>query len=281
MVVKKAVVTGLTVLGVAGMVFGTQAWSYLRTGVSNVQTAVQSEVPIAFELDRARGEVEQLLPEIRKSLHVVAEEQVEVEHLKSALNAKSSALAEQQQSLVTLTTDLKSERTHFVYAGSSYDRPELEKDLAERFNRFKIAEESLKKEREMLVMKERALKVHQDTLEKMLSQKKTLEMELDRLQARLRTVESRKQISSLSIDDSKLAQVKAMIGTIDKKLDVEDAVLNAEGNFADLIPITKPEINPIDIVAQVESHLNPNPITPPAPPEVELVSATGDPEASK
>ncbi|RLS57616.1 MAG: hypothetical protein DWH91_04255 [Planctomycetota bacterium] len=212
---------------------------------------------------------------------MVAEEQVEVEHLKSALNVKSSALAEQQQSLVTLTTDLKSERTHFVYAGSSYDRPELEKDLAERFNRFKIAEESLKKEREMLVMKERALKVHQDTLEQMLSQKKTLEMELDRLQARLRTVESRKQISSLSIDDSKLAQVKAMIGTIDKKLDVEDAVLNAEGNFADLIPITKPEINPVDIVAQVESHLNPNPITPPAPPEVELVSATNEPEASK
>lgn len=281
MVLKKTVMTGLTVLGVAGMVFGTQAWSYLRTGVSNVQTAVQSEVPIAFELDRARGEVEQLLPEIRKSLHVVAEEQVEVEHLKSALNVKSSALAEQQQSLVTLTTDLKSERTHFVYAGSSYDRPELEKDLAERFNRFKIAEESLKKEREMLVMKERALKVHQDTLEQMLSQKKTLEMELDRLQARLRTVESRKQISSLSIDDSKLAQVKAMIGTIDKKLDVEDAVLNAEGNFADLIPITKPEINPVDIVAQVESHLNPNPITPPAPPEVELVSATNEPEASK
>lgn len=280
MVVKKAVVTGLAVLGAAGVVFGTQAFSYIRTGVSNVQNAVQAEVPIGFELDRARNEVQQLLPEIRKSLHVVAEEQVEVEHLKAALTNKSAALAEQQQSLVTLTSDLKSDRTQFVYAGSTYERPELEKDLAERFNRFKIAEESLKKERELLVMKERALKVHQDTLEKMLSQKKTLEMELDRLQARLRTVESRKQISALAIDDSKLAQVQAMIGTIDKKLDVEDAVLNAEGNFADLIPVTKPEINPVDIVAQVEAHLH-GPTSPPAPPEVELVSASDDPESSK
>ncbi len=255
MLVKKSIVTGLAVLGAAGVVFGTQAWSYVRTGVNNVQNAVQAEVPIAFELDRARDEVQLLLPEIRKSLHVVAEEQVEVEHLKAALEAKGAALAEQQQSLVTLTADLKSDRQHFVYAGSNYDRPELEKDLAERFNRFKIAEESLKKEREMLVMKERALNIHRDTLEKMLSQKKTMELELDRLQARLRTVESRKQITSLSIDDSKLAQVKSMIGTIDKKLDVEDAVLDAEGNFSDLIPITKPEINPVDIVAAVEAHL--------------------------
>ncbi len=254
MLIKKTIVTGLAVLGTAGVVFGTQAWSYVRTGVNNVQNAVQSEVPIAFELDRARNEVQLLLPEIRKSLHVVAEEQVEVEHLKAALETKGAALAEQQQSLVTLTADLKSDRQHFVYAGSNYDRSELERDLAERFNRFKIAEESLKKEREMLVVKGRALDTHRDTLEKMLSQKKTMELELDRLQARLRTVESRKAISSLSIDDSKLAQVKSMIGTIDKKLDVEDAVLDAEGNFSDLIPITKPAISTVDIVSEVEAH---------------------------
>ncbi len=278
MFVTKTVKAGLATLGIAAVVFGTQAWSYIRTGVSNVQNAVQSEVPIAFELDRARNEVQQLLPEIRKSLHVVAEEQVDVEHLKAALDTKGAALAEQQQSLVTLTADLKSDRQHFVYAGSNYDRVELEKDLAERFSRFKIAEESLKKEREMLVMKTRALTIHRDTLEKMLSQKKTMELELDRLQARLRTVESRKQISSLSIDDSKLAQVKSMIGTIDKKLDVEDAVLDAEGNFSDLIPITKPAISTVDIVAAVEAHLG---TQPPAPPEVELVSATDEVDESK
>ncbi len=278
MFVTKTVKAGLATLGIAAVVFGTQAWSYIRTGVSNVQNAVQAEVPIAFELDRARNEVQQLLPEIRKSLHVVAEEQVEVEHLKAALDTKGAALAEQQQSLVTLTADLKSDRQHFVYAGSNYDRGELEKDLAERFSRFKIAEESLKKEREMLVMKTRALTIHRDTLEKMLSQKKTMELELDRLQARLRTVESRKQISSLSIDDSKLAQVKSMIGTIDKKLDVEDAVLDAEGNFSDLIPITKPAISTVDIVAAVEAHFG---TQPPAPPEVELVSATDEADPSK
>jgi len=264
MFVKKSVKAGLAAAGLAIALFGTQAWSYVRTGFNQVQGAIQSEVPISFELDRARNEVQQLLPEIRKSLHVVAEEQVEVDHLKAALETKGAALAEQQQSLVTLTSDLKSDRHQFVYAGSTYNRAELEKDLAERFSRFKIAEESLKKEREMLAMKTRALGTHRETLESMLSQKKTLELELDRLSARLRTVESRKSISSLSIDESKLAQVKAMIGTIDKKLDVEDAVLDAEGNFSDLIPVTQPAVSVVDIVAQVEAHLNPAPSVPSA-----------------
>ncbi len=257
MFVKKSVKAGLAAAGLAVALFGTQAWSYIQTGFNRVQDAVQSEVPISFELDRARNEVQQLIPVIRKSLHVVAEEQVEVDHLKTALETKGAALAEQQQSLVTLTSDLKSDRHQFVYAGSTYNRTELEKDLAERFSRFKIAEESLKKEREMLALKTRALGTHQETLESMLSQKKTLELELDRLSARLRTVESRKSISSLSIDESKLAQVKAMIGTIDKKLDVEDAVLDAEGNFSDLIPVTQPAVSTVDIVAQVEAHLSP------------------------
>jgi len=276
MFVTKTVKMGLAALGISGVVFGTQAWSYIRTGINNVQNAVQSEVPISFELDRARNEVQQLLPEIRKSLHVVAEENVEVDHLKVALGNKGAALAEQQQSLVTLTSDLKSDRQQFVYAGSNYNRTELERDLAERFSRFKIAEESLKKEREMLAMKTRALTTHRDTLESMLSQKKTLELELDRLTARLRTVESRKSITSLSIDDSKLAQVKAMIGTIDKKLDVEDAVLDAEGNFSDLIPVTKSPISTVDIVAQVEAHLTPQSAVP--VPEVATTALTGQNE---
>ena len=85
MLVKKTIMSGAAALGIAGLVLGTQAWSYIRTGVSNVQNAVQSEVPIAFEIDRARNEVQLLIPEIRRSLHVVAEEQVEVEHLKAEI----------------------------------------------------------------------------------------------------------------------------------------------------------------------------------------------------
>jgi DNA repair exonuclease SbcCD ATPase subunit len=253
---KKAVVGSLAVATLGTFVFGRDAWSYLRTGASSVRDAVKREVPIEFEIERARKEVEQLLPEIRKSMHVIAQEQVEVEHLKQAISKREAGLENQEEAILTLSADLKSGDTHFVYAGRNYHVKDVQRDLAERFNRYKVAEDTLRREREVLVAKEAALESHRETLESMLSQRKDLDVELERLEARLRTVEARKTISELNIDDSQLARVKTLIREIDKKLDIEDELLNAEGNFAGLIPIEKESEIPEDIAVQVDEYFS-------------------------
>jgi hypothetical protein len=48
--------------------------SYVRTGANTVRATIKQEVPLEFEIQRARELVEQLAPEIRQSLHVIAEE---------------------------------------------------------------------------------------------------------------------------------------------------------------------------------------------------------------
>jgi chromosome segregation ATPase len=254
--VRKIIYGAATMAAVGVMVFGKDAVSYCRTGYTSVRSAVRSEVPLEFEIERARQETQQLVPEIKKSLHVIAREQVEVAHLAANIERKAAALGNQEEAILSLSSDLKSEKVQFVYAGSKYSKKELEKDLTQRFNRFKVAEDTLKKERELLDAKEQALSSHRETLEGMLSQKKDLEVSLERLQARLRTLEARKTVASLSIDDSKLAQVKSLISEIDSRLDVEDAVLNAEGNFSDLIPVEKYAEENIDITAQVDAHFH-------------------------
>jgi hypothetical protein len=88
----------------------------------------------------------------------------------------------------------------------------------------------------------------------MLSQRKGLEVELDRLQARLRTIEARKTVSDLAIDDSQLARCKALIREIDGKLDVEEKMLDADANFAGLIPVEQRTAVPEDLVEQVDSY---------------------------
>ncbi|MCA9030786.1 MAG: hypothetical protein KDA66_08260 [Planctomycetaceae bacterium] len=237
--VKKIVVGSLVLTVVGGLIFGRDAVSYVRTGFTSVQDTVRSNVPLEFEIERAKQEVAELLPEIRKSVTSIAQQQVEVERLSKAIENREKALAEQEEAIMSLSDDLKSGDEMFVYAGHRYTQSEVEKDLAERFNRFKIAEDTLKRERELLVSKESALASHREALESMLSQRKGFEVELERLQARLRTIEARKQISTLEIDDSQLAHVKGVISEIDKRLDVEDAVLAAEGNFSGLIPVEK------------------------------------------
>ncbi|SFI07245.1 coiled-coil domain-containing protein [Planctomicrobium piriforme] len=255
---RKAAAGTLAVAAIGGLLLGQDVWSYARTGVCATRDYFRGEVPVEFEIERAKQEVEQLLPEVRKSMHLIAEEQVEVAQLQKSISRKETMLAGQEEAILSLTSDLKSNDTKFAYAGHRYSRHEVEKDLAERFNRFKIAEETVKRERQVLVAKETALVANRETLENMLSQRKNLEAELERLEARLATVAARKQINGLQIDDSQLNRVRALIGTIEKRLDVEDAVLAAEGDLSGLIPLERhqEEQTEADIAAAVETYFN-------------------------
>ncbi len=251
---KKAFMGSLAVVTASTFFFGRDAVSYVTTGVSSLREAVRSEVPIEFEMERAKHEVAELVPAIHKSLKIVAEQQVSVENLRANIDQKTAALEEQEEAILALNEDLKTGDEQFVYAGHSYTSNEVQRDLTERFNRFKTAEATLKDQQQILTAKEKALEQHRSTLEDMLSQKKTLEVELERLMARMQMIAARKQISSVSVDDSQLAKAKSLISEINQKLDVEAKLLDAEGNFLGLIPVeTTPEVS-VDIALQVDSY---------------------------
>jgi len=234
---KKVAIGTFAVAAVGTLIFGRDACSYLTTGVTSVRDSIRCEVPVEFEIERARQQVAQLLPEVRKSLHHVAEEEVAVANLKKSIDAKLASLEGQEEAILELTADLKSGDEQFVYAGHNYTVSEVQRDLTERFNRFTIAEETVKQEQELLNARERTLVTLRSTLSEMLSQKKTLEVEIERLEARVQTIAARKQINGIEVDDSHLTRTKALISSIEKRLDVEDAVLAAEGDFAGLIPV--------------------------------------------
>ncbi len=261
MFIRKTILGVVAAATLGGVFFGKDVFSYARTGLASARQHVRGEVPLEFEIERARHEVERLLPQVRKSMHLIAEEQVDVAQLQASIQKREKQLAAQQESILALTDDLKREDTRFVYAGNRYSRQEVEKDLAERFKRFKIAEETVKREREILAAKEAALSANRETLEGMLSQRKTLEAELERLEARLRTVHARREIHGLHVDNSQLARVKSLIATIEKRLDIEDAVLASEGDLNGLIPVER-EVEadePGDIAQKVESYFSKSP----------------------
>ncbi|WP_437226436.1 hypothetical protein SH661x_004584 [Planctomicrobium sp. SH661] len=255
--IRKLVYGAAAAATIGGLFAGKEMFSYARTGVCSAREHLRKEVPVEFEIRRARHEVERLLPEVRKSLHLIAEEQVDVAQLQTSIANREKALKSQQEAILSLSSDLKNDDVRFVYAGHKYSRHEVEKDLAERFNRFKIAEDTVKREQQMLAAKEKALAANRETLEGMLSQKKNLEVELERLEARMRTIDARKQIHGLAVDDSQLTRVKTLISTIEKRLDVEDAVLASEGDLNGLIPVEQHQAEETgDITAKIDSYFS-------------------------
>ncbi|MFM9965900.1 MAG: hypothetical protein ACKV2Q_32360 [Planctomycetaceae bacterium] len=246
---------GVAALGVlTSFVFGRDVWSYARTWSNSVRDTVKSEVPVEFEVARAREMVENLVPDIRNCMHVIAEQEVDVEQLTAEMARKQAELATQKDAIQWRGSELKSGQTSFVYAGQTYSAEQVRGDLAKRFERFKIAEETVKREQQVLDARQAALTANREKLDNMLAAKTDLELQLEQLQARLKAVQAAETISTVSIDDSELTRAKKLIRDLNKQIDVREKVMATDGKLTDLIPIETKPTAPKDLESQIESY---------------------------
>jgi len=252
--VKKILVGTAAAASVGAFVFGRDMCSYVRTGANTVRESIKREVPVEFQIERAKEMVRQLTPEIHRSLHAIATEEVNVDQIHKSIAKRTADMEGQQEAILSLSGDLKSGSTRLTYSGRNYSVKEVQKDLSERFNRFKVAEDTLNRERDVLNAKEKALTANRQKLEGMLSARKDLEVEIERLQARLQSVQAAETMSNLQFDDSALNRAKTLVAEINKELDVRERMLDAEGNFTGLIPVETKSVAPKDIAEQVQKY---------------------------
>jgi peptidoglycan hydrolase CwlO-like protein len=255
---KKLVIAGVLVTAVGSLVaFGGRPFSYARTWVASWKKNAEDRVPLDLKIQHARGEVEKLGPEIRKCMRVIAEQQVDVEQMDGRVARHQKELKEQELAILKLRTDLKSGDASYVYAGQSYMASEVRKDLAVRFDRFREAEESLNRERQILAAKRKSLRANERRLDEMMAAKKQLVVQIEQLEARWKTVQAAQESSEIEFDDSQLSRTKTLIAQIDKELKIRRNLLAADGKMdTGTIPVnTKPaEIPVVDVTKSVDEY---------------------------
>lgn len=251
---KKIVVSSLVAAAAAGFVFGTDMFSYARTLSGNVREAVRSEITPEFELDRIRNEVNNLMPEIRQHMTVVAEQSVDVKDLERAIAGKESALSKQKDAILALRSDLDSGRDSFEYRHVSYSRGEVEADLADRFESFRVSEESLQRDRQILEAQRSTLRANQKKLDTMLGRKQDLIVQVSQLESRLKQIQATEAVHSIEVDDSKLSHVEQMIKEMNHALDVRESLLETEGHVLGRIPVEETEAVDTDVVSEIDRH---------------------------
>ncbi len=252
---KKMLVGTLTLGLAAGMVFGTDAFSYLRTFGKNVRTAVKSEISPEFELSRIRCEVDNLMPEIRHHMTVVAEQSVDVKDMDRAVTEKESSLSKQKDSILALRSDLDSGLSRYTYKAVSYTRGEVEADLAHRFDSYRTTEEALKRDRQILTALRDTLRANQKKLDSMLSKKQDLVVKVAQLEARLKQVQAAEAVNSIEIDDSRLANVEKLIKDVNRQLDVRESLLETEGHVLGRIPVEDDApAGDADVLSEIDAH---------------------------
>jgi predicted nucleic acid-binding Zn-ribbon protein len=194
------------------------------------------------------------VPDIRSNMHVIAQEEVEVERLEKQIAESEGTMGKDRADLLRLKNDLAGSQPSYQYGGRVYTVAQVKQDLANRFERAKTHEATLSSLREILSARQRSLAAARQKLEGMLATKRQLEVDLENLDARMKMVEVAQTTSAYNFDDSQLGRAKELIGEVRTRLSVAERLVNAQTDIQGEIPLTESAAD--NIVDQVTEYLS-------------------------
>ncbi len=255
--IKKVLIGSAAAVAIGSLVFGTDLFSYIRTSAHKVRREVKANVPLDFEIQRAREMVDHLVPDIRENMHLIAQEEVETEDLAQQLTRAEKNLAEQREHILALRADVDNGGGKFRYAGHMATGQEVRAELNRRFDHFKTAEATLDAKRRMLEAREKSLTAARQKLEGMLTAKRDLEVQVQNLEARLKMVQAAETTSQFHFDDSQLSRCKKLVQDLRKRLDVAERVMEQDGKLLENLSVDTEA--PEDIGEQVDRYFGAKP----------------------
>ncbi len=244
-------VAGASLLAV--LFFGRDAVSYMSTSFGWMKDSVKSSVPVEFEIERARRMVKNLVPDIRRNMHVIAQEEIEIERLDKEIAKTENTMSREKAEIMQLKGDLASKQPTYSYGGRTYTVSHVKVDLANRFERYKTHDAMLANLRDIQSARRTSLDAARQKLENMLTQKRQLEVDVEQLEAQFKMVEVAQTLSEHNIDDSQLGRVKDLIADIRSRLKVAERLASTplvEGE----IPVSASQGETENIVDQVTEY---------------------------
>jgi len=237
---RKVLVGMAITFAVVVFLLGRETASYMRTSLAYVKDSVRQSVPIEFQIERARRMIEDLIPEIRKNMHLIAKEEVEIQRLEERIAEAEKSLEKEKQEILRLKEDLSQGRSSYIYGSRTYSAEEVKTDLAHRFERYKTSEATLSSLRSIHQARTKSLQAARQRLEGMLAARRQLTVEVENLEAQRQMLDVAKTTSNYVFDESKLGQVKELIQQLHIQLDTESKLVQAETQLHDQIPLEKP-----------------------------------------
>ena len=171
---------GLTTL----VLFGRDAASYVATTYHRLTSTVKESVPVDFQIDRAQAMVHDLEPEIRRSMHVIAKEEVAVEQLNTQIGTSDREGREGQGRHPASAGRPRPEQRRLSLRQPHVHADEVKQDLSRRFSRFKVSDDTLASLKSMRDAREKNLDAAQQKLSAMINARRKLEVDVENLEAK-------------------------------------------------------------------------------------------------
>jgi hypothetical protein len=217
-----------------------------------MRTAVKENVPVEFQLRRARDLMDDILPEMQASVRLMAQQEVEIDAAKEEIAGSQKSLAEEAIRVQKLRDAVSCGQTTYTFGEIRYTRDQLKQELARQFDRYREAESILTAKQKLLDSRQASLAAAEQQFEQMRVRKVTLEGQIEALTGQYRLVQAASANTNVQIDPSRLAQAERLVGEIRRQLNVAEHVLAREAKFTQPIPIDV--VDEQDLLAKVNRH---------------------------
>jgi len=236
--VKKGVLGAALGAGALYLVFGTSAPSYVRTALHKVRDNVKGNVPVQFDIDRARDEIQNLEPAIKEGIAQYVRAESEINDLTLEIAATKANLEKEKVAMQTLNDSLKT--GEYRLAGTvTYTADEVKGELGRRLDSYKLNTRVVESREQTLKARTKTLAALKDHLTQMAETKRTLMAKIEGIEARLKMIETTRESRDFNFDDSALARAKSTVAGLEKKLNELARQAELEGRYSDTgVPIT-------------------------------------------
>jgi chromosome segregation ATPase len=242
---KKITLGVVAVALLAGLAFGGNLVPYSKTAYNKLKNAANDSVPVSFQLDAARDQLQAIGPEIKSMVHEVAKEKVQINKLVADLEQHDKMLASSYDEMMALRSHLESGQEYYVAINKKkFNKSRVEEDLRHRFNIYKTAKATKEKKEAIVQIRQASLENALAKLDQAKSQQRELEVQIENLTARNRMNEVIASASELNIDSSQLAKARQMLSDLDVSISANEEYLNIMPNYRGQIPVSSDSLLP-------------------------------------
>lgn len=254
--IKKTLFAASAGLLLLTLMFGRDVVSYIGTSIGWIHETVRLQVPVEFELDRARKMIADLAPEVRSNMHLIAKEEIEVEHLTERIAKLEARQAKGEISLKRIQQELDTGSQNIRFGSTAYTATQAQELASARFQRYKTDDSTLHHLRRVLSARKRGLEAARKKLDGMIAAKQQLWAEVASLEARQKMNEVAQTTSDFSFNDSHLARTRELIRDIETRIQVDERLVDAELNSTDDILFDEESSDSSDVAHEIANYFN-------------------------
>lgn len=230
--------------------------SHMSTLWTEFTHSVKQQVPPEFEIARIHQQLDQIEPDIRRSLSGLAEESVAVDSLRTEIAEMKVRLEKQKKVVLLMKDDLETNPKTVSYRDLNLTQDQLKDTLAREFGAYKAAEKALKAKEEVLKAKQAGLDAAKQKIGAMRTAKETLEAELAKTEAELKMVQVKDAESKFQVDDSRLSNIKQSMRSLQDRVRAmeKEQQLRVEFTHDEVINRVEQKVKADEVLKEIDAH---------------------------